>query len=116
MNSGKYRTVTGFTLEVLQSYKGCIALCIFVGILWALVSALQPYVLKIIIDTAVAVPGADAFASMQPWLIIYILLPSVQRLAPTSNTILTSHQIRICKIFLSIIISFTTISSMALPI
>jgi len=70
------RSLTSFILSLLKPYKGYLAIFIFVAIFWAIINTLQPYVLKIIIDTGVNLKGDKlaAFAAMQAFILLYILL------------------------------------------
>ena len=80
MSHSKPQSVTGFILTVLKPYKGYLAVIALVGVLWAVINTLLPYILKIIIDKVVGFQGdrAGVFAVIQPWIIFYILyLPNI---------------------------------------
>ncbi len=63
-----------FLFSVIKPYKGYIVCLIFVALYWGFNTAVAPYVLKLIIDTAVANAGdkANLVAAIQPYVLLYI--------------------------------------------
>lgn len=76
MKNDKYPSLAKFILVLLKPYKRYLAIFAFVALFWAITNTLQPYVLKLIIDKVAEFQGdkASAFAIIQPYIFLYIVL------------------------------------------
>lgn len=76
MKNNKYQSVTKFIFNIVKPHKGYLAIFAFVALCWAITNTLQPYTLKIIIDTVAGFQGdkETAFAVIQPYIFLYIFL------------------------------------------
>jgi ATP-binding cassette subfamily B protein len=65
-----------FFFDVMRPYKWYVTALFFIGLYWGINNSLSPYVLKLIIDKAVAVNGdkSAVFNAVKPYIILYIML------------------------------------------
>lgn len=72
----KPQTLTRFIFNLIKPYKLYLFIFAFVGLFWAIINTMLPYVLKIIIDKAVLFHSdkTDSFAHIQPYIFLYISL------------------------------------------
>jgi ATP-binding cassette subfamily B protein len=76
MTNSKHQSVTQFIFSIIKPYRGYLAIFAFAALFWAITNTLQPYILKIIIDKVAGFQGdkISAFAAIQPYIILYIVL------------------------------------------
>ena len=73
MKNNTQQSLTQFIVSLLKPYKSYLAIFAFVALVWAITNTLLPYILKIIIDKAVATAGdRSSFALIQPYIFLYI--------------------------------------------
>lgn len=65
-----------FFFDIIKPYKWYAAALLFTGFYWGISNSLTPYVLKLIIDKAVAFEGdkSAVFSALQPYMLLYISL------------------------------------------
>lgn len=73
MKNNAQQSLSQFIISLLRPYKRYLAIFAFVALFWAITNTLLPYILKLIIDKAVATAGdRSAFALIQPYIFLYI--------------------------------------------
>jgi len=75
MNSSQ-TSLKRFFFEIIKPHKGYVISLFFIAFYWGLSNSFSPYVLKLIIDKAVAFSGdkSAVFHAVKPYVILYILL------------------------------------------
>lgn len=66
-----------FIIDIIKPYKWHVISLLFIALYWGVNNSLSPYVLKLIIDKAVAFNDGDksaVFNAVKPYVVIYILL------------------------------------------
>lgn len=74
MKKNNHQSLQQFAWDILKPYKISVITIAFIGLSWAVTNTLLPYLLKLIIDTAVAFQGtkAAAFAALKFYIMAYL--------------------------------------------
>ena len=69
-------SVTQFIFNIVKPYKGYLSIFALVALFWAITNTLLPYIIKIIIDKAVAFQGHQTavLPAIRPYIFLYVAL------------------------------------------